>query len=184
MMKHKDEIEKQLKRTENLYGDFGKVILDTINEIRKDDNLFITKLPDIPDVIKQIKKVRKKWASGNSPIHTQGTITEHVISTSIPTLNFTPTIILIQFPENMNNVFYPKYGEMLPLMNFLSHDGFSYYCEIIAFGNYANGPIELKVKKTPFNDLNSIKLIEFKGHFNNNYPQQNGGNKINWYAFE
>ena len=85
MMKHKDEIEKQLKRTENLYGDFGKVILDTINEIRKDDNLFITKLPDIPDVIKQIKKARKKWASGkNSNAKT-------VRALGLP---FTPSIII------------------------------------------------------------------------------------------
>lgn len=71
MMKHKDEIEKQLKRTENLYGDFGKVILDTINEIRKDDNLFITKLPDIPDVIKQIKKLEKNGRVGKTQTQKQ-----------------------------------------------------------------------------------------------------------------
>ena len=170
---------REVERTEQLEGAYKEAFNHIVYELKKDDNLSPTKMLDIPACIQAVKESRKRWASGNSPISIQGTYTNHVISVSIPTLNFTPSLIFIQIPENINKgVFYSKYGEMLPLMNFMVYSGYATYAKIMAYTSYSNEPIEVKFKKATLNNLNNIKLIEFNASYTNNSPQPNGGNKI------
>lgn len=176
---------REVERTEELEGAYKEAFNNIVNELKKDDNLSPTKILDIVRCIQTVKVSRKRWASGNSPIRTQGTYTNHVVSVSIPTLNFKPSCIFIQIPEDINkNVFYSKYGEMLPLMSFMVYNGYATYAKIFAYTGYSNEPIEVKFKKTTLNDLNNIKLIEFNSSYTNNNQQPDGGNTVDWLAIE
>lgn len=57
-------IKEQTEKTEQLKTTLDSKVIAIANEIKKQDNIDITRLSEVPDAIAQLKNSRKRWASG------------------------------------------------------------------------------------------------------------------------
>lgn len=105
-MKRLTTYKREVERTEHLGFEYQTALNNIITEIKKDDNLSPTKFLDIVDCIQEIKKTRKRWATGtgNTPV-----LKRYNINTrsgydciEISGLTFTPSIILMYGPLTYN----------------------------------------------------------------------------------
>lgn len=58
----------EVENTEKLKSDINSAFTDINTEFKKDDNLIANDLFDVDKKIEELKKTRKKWASGNTTI--------------------------------------------------------------------------------------------------------------------
>ena len=80
----------EVERTERLQVRVNEDLNRIINEIKKDNNISINRLSEVPNAIQKIKDSRKRWASGTQ-YTLKGTGTNLVsINISTLNLNFTP----------------------------------------------------------------------------------------------
>lgn len=57
-------IKEQTEKTEQLKTTLDSKVIAIASEIKKQDNIDITRLSEVPDAIAQLKNSRKRWASG------------------------------------------------------------------------------------------------------------------------
>ena len=90
MSSYKTEVE----RTEKLNIDYQMAIQNIFTEIKKDDRLYPSNVLDIVGNIQEIKRARKRWASGTKKFRDVEVISANDLTGS---LSFVPSIVVYRF---------------------------------------------------------------------------------------
>lgn len=98
MSSYKEEID----RTERLKTSLDSKVIAIADEIKKQDDISITKLSEVPDAIARLKNSRKRWASGTNAnnrreytFKKEGYTTTTILICKLPPLPFKPSLILM-----------------------------------------------------------------------------------------
>ena len=94
-------IKEQTEKTEQLKTSLDNKVVAIADEIKKQDNIDITRLSEVPDAIAQLKNSRKRWASGsiNYSNNSGGTYIFAVVKNSQLNLTFEPSLIVFTSPS-------------------------------------------------------------------------------------
>lgn len=89
-------IKEQTEKTEQLKTSLDDKVIAIADEIKKQDNIDITRLSEVPDAIAQLKNSRKRWASGNLRYSntSQGSFVFARVKNSQLNLAFEPSLIV------------------------------------------------------------------------------------------
>lgn len=85
-------IKEQTEKTEQLKTTLDSKVIAIADEIKKQDNIDITRLSEVPDAIAQLKNSRKRWATGESGFRKQDK--DIYLSIRNMNLSFTPKYII------------------------------------------------------------------------------------------
>lgn len=89
-------IKEQTEKTEQLKTSLDDKVIAIADEIKKQDNIDITRLSEVPDAISQLKNSRKRWASGTSLPLLQDE-SRGDIYWEFKNLDFKPSIAMVNF---------------------------------------------------------------------------------------
>lgn len=84
----------EVENTEKLKTDIYSVFAEINNELKKDDNLVASDLFDVDRCVEELKKTRRRWASGGE-LTVMKDASIDVIYTKLPELNFSPKIYIL-----------------------------------------------------------------------------------------
>lgn len=84
-------IKEQTEKTEQLKTSLDNKVIAIAEEIKKQDDINITRLSEVPNAIARLKKSRKRWATGESGVSNQGV--DAYLNIRNMNLNFTPKYI-------------------------------------------------------------------------------------------
>lgn len=97
----------EVENTEKLKSDISSAFTDINTELKKDDDLIAEDLFDVDRCIEELKKTRKKWASGGA-LAVMKDYDKDVIYTKLPKLNFSPKVYILSTKvydtDNITNV--------------------------------------------------------------------------------
>ena len=157
----------EVENTEKLKEDINSAFSEINAELKKDDNLIASDLFDVDRCIEELKKSRKKWASGTGGVSISGD-TWRNISLNLSGLQFNPTIVLcVMISDNGTEL------EWTPIIN-----SKNYYIKPRYSDSRAWDLTEMMISSNSEHNKDNItvmRTISYSNEFAKN---------LTWYAFE
>lgn len=179
-------IKEQTEKTEQLKTTLDNKVIAIAEEIKKQDDINITRLSEVPDAIAQLKNSRKRWATGSGlQFGSAGsTYPLKYMSIDLSKCDFDPSVVVLIFSYK------PNYGDTLKwVLGVLANGVRTFYNKSSHANDITSGP---QVVYRPDDILGNNKYNHSKSNFviiNNYGPGYLYGEELKkldaeWYAFE
>ena len=174
-------IKEQTEKTERLKTSLDSKVIAIADEIKKQDNIDITRLSEVPDAIAQLKNSRKRWASGTARGHALGVAQNSRLELNLPKMDFTPFLVYFFIPKGSAPWSDSLVGCTVKL------EGTTLYSPTVGSVSYTTGGTFNGIKSFSAikynNYMDKLILYRISTSFNNQKPVDNYID-IPWIAFE
>lgn len=161
----------EIENTEKLNSDISSAFAEINTELKKDDSLVANDLFDVDKKIEELKKSRKKWASGDYVPAADNTL-PFMVAIDISNISFKPTLILCIMQSYDSNKSL-KYAPVIDSENYCLRPQYDDSNRIWKLNNFS-----MSQHDEYKDDLKNIQVVSSK----NNHKELS--NKLKWYAFE
>lgn len=170
-------IKEQTEKTERLKTTLDNKVIAIADERKKQDNIDITRLSEVPDAIAQLKNSRKRWASGTDSVLEIGTPSSYNCKLlTFPRLDFKPAFIC--FFDYTGRYF----GDRIVMASL--REGNFYFYDVVDDSYQGHGiKYKKKVSKTDTVEVGTIigAVVNFATSSSSKYESQKS---VSWIAFE